>query len=188
MYIFQALVTHFSIRIYEVEGRFILFCPAIPGKGLRLSSVTAAPSPPSCWGPGIDWFCWLPWPYSEKECWIATSQFLTTLGWQERHLPEHHLVLCRACRQRYYEVSCVHSAPLECKVSSSNYPMAACKPNKDFVDSPFLDAPLRKASQVQVNQRAHIKVRGGLANIGLAPQPLLGEAGHQGRSGCLINT
>ena len=125
---------------------------------------------------------------TQKECWIATSQFLTTLGWQERHLPEHHLVLCRACRQRYYEVSCVHSAPLECKVSSSNYPMAACKPNKDFVDSPFLDAPLRKASQVQVNQRAHIKVRGGLANIGLAPQPLLGEAGHQGRSGCLINT
>lgn len=51
----------------------------------------------------------------------------------------------------------------------------------------FLDAPLRKASQVQINQRAHMKVRGGLANIGLAPQPLLGEAGNQGRSGSLIN-
>lgn len=77
--------------------------------------------------------------------------------------------------------------PVECKASSSNYPMAVGKPNQDFVDSPFLDAPLRKASQVQVNQRARMNVQGGLANIGLAPQPLLGEAADQGQSGCLIN-
>lgn len=39
---------------------------------------------------------------------------------------------------------------------------------------------MKKASQVQVNQRAHMIVKGGLANIGLAPQPLLGEAADQG--------
>lgn len=133
MYTLKVLVTHSSVKIYQV-GSFFAAQPSqakdwgrkasLPHPARQVAEALALTDCVDC--PGR----------TQRECWTAIqAKSYLTLGWQERHLPEHHLVLCRACRQRYYEVSCVHIAPLECKANSSNYPIAVYKPNEDFVDS-----------------------------------------------------